>query len=88
MIAKNTLVHFLLQITRVLLLLGYFFFTIFGTSLLSESLARFVGCLNFFPFLSGNVFIMRILCFPVSSPDRSKRYLLIEYILRKPDLVS
>ena len=83
--AKNTPVHFPPQITRVLFLLGYFL-TIFATSLLSESLAQFVSCLNFFPLLSGSVFIMRIFCFPVSSLNRSQRHLLIEYFLRKPDL--
>ena len=83
--AKNTPVHFLPQITRVLFLLGYFF-TIFGTSLLSESLAQFVSCSNYFPLLSGSVFIMRIICLPVSSLDRSKRHLLIEYFVRKPNL--
>ena len=83
--AKNTPVHFPPQITRVLFLLGYFL-TIFATSLLSESLAQFVSCLNFFPLLSGSVFIMRIFCFPVSSLNRSQRHLFIEYFLRKPDL--
>ena len=83
--AKNTPVHFPPQITRVLFLLGYFL-TIFATSLLSESLAQFVSCLNFFPLLSGRVFIMRIFCFPVSSLNRSQRHFLIEYFLRKPDL--
>ena len=83
--AKNTPVHFPPQITRVLFLLGYFL-TIFATSLLSESLAQFVSCLNFFPLLSGSVFIMRIFCFPVSSLNRSQRHFLIEYFLRKPDL--
>ena len=62
------------------------FLTIFSTSLLSESLSQFVSCLNFFPLLSGSVFIMRIFCFPVSSLNRSQRHLLIEYFLRKPDL--
>ena len=83
--AKNTPVHFLPQITRVLFLLGYFF-TTFATSLLSESLAQFVSCLNFFSLLSGRVFIMRIFCFSVSSLYRSQRHLFIEYFLRKPDL--
>ena len=82
---KNTPVHFLPQITRVLFLLGYFL-TIFATSLLSESLAQFVSCLNFFSLLSGSVFIMRIFCFSVSSLYRSQRHLFIEYFLRKPDL--
>ena len=83
--AKNTPVHFLPQITRVLFLLGYFL-TIFATSLLSESLAQFVRVLNFFSLLSGSVFIMRIFCLSVSSLYRSQRRLLIEYFLRKPDL--
>ena len=83
--AKNTPGHFPPQITRVLFLLGYFL-TIFATSLLSESLAQFVSCLNFFPLLSGSVFIMRIFCFSVSSLYRSQRHLFIEYFLRKPDL--
>lgn len=83
--AKNTPVHFLPQITRVSFLLGYFL-TIFATSLLSESLAQFVSCLNFFSLLSGSVFIMRIFCFSVSSLYHSQRRLLIECFLRKPDL--
>ena len=53
---------------------------------LSESLAQFVSCLNFFSLLSGSVFIMRIFYFSVSSLYRSQRRLLIEYFLRKPDL--
>lgn len=79
--AKNTPVHFLPQITRVSFLLGYFL-TIFATSLLSESLAQFVSCLNFFSLLSGSVFIMRIFCFSVSSLYHSQRRLLIECFLR------